>query len=1201
MIGRTISHYKILEKLGEGGMGVVYKAEDTRLERTVALKFLSPHILQSEKQKARFLREAKAAAALDHPNICMIYEIDEADGQTFLAMAYVDGPTVKQKVQSRPLKLEEALDIAIQAAEGLQVAHQKGVVHRDIKGSNLMLTEQGQVKIMDFGLAQLSGQTKITETGTRLGTPAYMSPEQARGETVDERTDIWSLGVVLHEIISGQLPFRGEREQAVLYGILKEDPEPLTGLRTGVPIELDRVVGKTLAKSADERYQHVDELLVDLRVLRKQLEAGGPRRPPEEKAPVPAAEVSIGQMLEHYQLEAKLGEGGMGVVYRALDTHLDRPVAIKVLSARAVADPERKKRFVQEAKAASALNHPNIITIHDITTAQGVDFIAMEYVDGKTLEQLIARKGLGLGEALKYAIQITDALSTAHTAGIVHRDLKPANIMVTAQGLVKVLDFGLAKLTEPRGSEESGRGVGAGAEEAPKTEEGAILGTVAYMSPEQAEGKVVDARSDIFSFGSMLYEMLASRRAFSGETKMSVLAAILDKEPQPLSEAAAGIPRELERIITRCLRKDRARRFQHMDDLKIALEELKEESDSGKLISALPSAARPARRWAMPMAIALGVLGVVLTVGVTLWLTRSREPAPDLAPQSILTRLTSDTGLTYQPALSPDGKLLAYASDRAGEGNLDIWMQQVAGGEPIRLTRHEADDSEPAFSPDGSKLAFRSAREGGGIYVMSALGGDARLIAKEGRRPRFSPDGKWIAYWVGSEHLPRGGVYVVASTGGPPRELQQGRSPVWSPDGNHLLFLERSWESDWSVTSSDGGEAVKTGALEVFRRQALSPEVEGRSAVFFIPEIWPAEGDYVVFSARLGDSTNLWKLPISPKTWKVAGPAERLTSGTGSERQASLTAGGRLVFSSLIQNSDIWSLPIDSNRGKVVGEIQRLTANAAADTHPFLSADGKKLVFRSQRSGNWDIWMKDLESRKETALTTTPVDERWPIITADGSEVAYTVSPRSVYIVPASGGVAEKVCNECGHPADWSSHGENILHNPDGGMALLNVISGEKTDLLESEPGGVVLRALDARFSPDDRWIAFHQLKRYPDRRQLFITPFRSGVVGDENEWVAITDGSGSGMRVAWSPDGNRLYFLSDRDGFRCIWGQRLDPATKRPVGSPLDIYHFHEIRRSLMNVSPGLIGLSVARDKVAFAMQELTGNIWMMQPQAQE
>jgi serine/threonine protein kinase len=280
----------------------------------------------------------------------------------------------------------------------------------------------------------------------------------------------------------------------------------------------------------------------------------------------------IGTTLGHYRIESKLGEGGMGVVYKAHDTHLDRPVAIKVLAPEAVANQDRQRRFEQEAKAASALNHPNIVHIYDIDVVDGQGFIAMEFVPGQTLNRLIGGKGLRWKDAVRYAVPIADALARAHSAGIVHRDVKPQNVMVTDDGLVKLLDFGLAKLSEPKAYDSNSATLTI----QPKTEEGTVVGTVCYMSPEQVEGKNVDARSDIFSFGAMLYEMLCGRRAFAGESKLSTLSAILHREPAPLRQFSPDLAPELERIVARCLRKDASRRIQHMDDVKLALEELEE-------------------------------------------------------------------------------------------------------------------------------------------------------------------------------------------------------------------------------------------------------------------------------------------------------------------------------------------------------------------------------------------------------------------------------------------------------------------------------------------------------------------------------------------------------------------------------------------------------------------------------------------------
>jgi len=262
MIGQTISHYKILEEIGAGGMGVVYKAEDTKLKRIVALKFLPPELTRDPEAKKRFLHEARAASALDHPNICSIFEIDETqDGQMYMAMGYYEGQTLKEKIASGPLPLAETINIATQIAEGLNKAHQKNIVHRDIKAANIIITGEGIVKILDFGLAKLKGATKLTKEGTTLGTVAYMSPEQASG---DHRSDIWSLGIILYEMITGQLPFKGEYEQAVMYAIMNEEPEPVTGMRTGVPLQLEQIINKALCKNPEQRYQHMDDFLVDL-------------------------------------------------------------------------------------------------------------------------------------------------------------------------------------------------------------------------------------------------------------------------------------------------------------------------------------------------------------------------------------------------------------------------------------------------------------------------------------------------------------------------------------------------------------------------------------------------------------------------------------------------------------------------------------------------------------------------------------------------------------------------------------------------------------------------------------------------------------------------------------------------------------------------------------------------------------------------
>jgi eukaryotic-like serine/threonine-protein kinase len=886
--------------------------------------------------------------------------------------------------------------------------------------------------------------------------------------------------------------------------------------------------------------------------------------------------------ISHYQVLEKLGEGGMGVVYKARDTHLDRFVAIKVLPADKVADADRKRRFVQEARAASALNHPNILHVYDIDTSDGVDFMVMEFVPGKTLDQCIGRKGLSLSEALKYATQITEALAKAHAAGIVHRDLKPANIMVTGEGLVKVLDFGLAKLTEQIAEDDRTLTMA----EVPRTEDGTIVGTVYYMSPEQAQGKRVDGRSDIFSFGAVLYEMLTARRAFQGDTKLSTLAAIARDEPKPVSEIAEGMPRELERIIGRCLRKDPERRFQTAADLRVALQEVKEESESGKLaLAAVPASLR--RRMSAPLIAVSAAL--LVAIAMIVWMLSSTAPKP--VPGLVITRLTSDSGLTTEPSISPDGKLVAYASDRSGENNLDIWVQQVAGGQPIRLTSNAADDHQPSFSPDGSKIVFRSERDGGGIYVISALGGEERLLAKSGLSPRFSPDGASIAYFVGNA-LRTAKVQIVSSTGGAPRELRiqipWAASPAWSPDGKQLIFAGSTnpsgFEFDWWVAPAEGGQAVKTGALADFQRAGLR--------TFFGPiaNVWAS--DHIVFSAGLGDSTNLWQVPITPRTWQINDPPQRLTTGAGQESSPSLAADGRLAFATVVRHSDLWSLPIDLDSGKTRSTQQQLTRSGANSQRPSFSSDGRKLIYISDRSGNLDVWMRDMDSGKETALTATPWDETHAVITTVGNVAYASLEGKKtvVYLLPMGRGVAEKLCDDCGLPLGWSPDGRRILYysGEPVGYSTIDIVTRQRVDVIRHPKYNIHM----ARFSPDGNWLAFHVPTVADEgRSSIFIAPLRNGVTASEGEWIQMTDGTGIDATPWWSPDGSLLYFLSKRDGFQCIWAQRLDKTTQRPEGAPFDVAHFHGARHKVQEAG---FGPGIAPDKLVFTLSDSTGNVWI-------
>ena len=914
----------------------------------------------------------------------------------------------------------------------------------------------------------------------------------------------------------------------------------------------------------------------------------------------------IGSTISHYHVQEALGQGGMGVVYKAIDIRLDRPVAIKVLAQEAVHDAERRRRFVQEARAASALNHPNIVSVYDIETTDGLDFIAMEYVAGEPLDARIRSGGLRLIETLRYAIQIADALAAAHEMGIVHRDLKPGNVMVTPKGEIKLLDFGLAKLVEPLTMGETAPTV----TRRSHTQEGTIVGTVAYMSPEQAEGKRVDARSDIFSIGSVLYEMATGRRAFTGDTTISTLAAILHREPAPVTELSAATPPELERIIARCLRKDPARRIQHMGDVKLALEEVlqdvQERSTSG---SRVPPPARlhfVSRRVAV--ALITGAVLILAAAAAGLWVRRSAPLVSDPNPGgTVLMPITADAGLSLDPALSPDGRLLAYASDRSGEGNLDIWVQQVGGGEPVRVTRHAADDYEPSFSPDGTLIAFASQRQGAeaGIYVIPALSGEERQLAPRGRRPRFSPDGEWIAYSAEQK------TYVVPSVGGEPKELAPGflmsSHPAWFPDGKRLMFIGNRnspgrYLEDWFVASIDGGSVTAMGAEAIERHGLRGPY--GPTVIGILPELSPA-GDAVLFTATAHASANLWRMQISPDTGQLSGAPEQLTflaSEPGVSLQPSVATSGGLLsiaFWNLTANVDVWSLVLDANEGTPVGPLKRLTRNAAVEQWASLSGDGRRMAYNVRKGLNWDVWIMDLESGRQTPLAVGPYADLWPKITRDGSRVAYAVEDgktQEIRIHTLGVTVPQTVCQGCTEPWDWSSDGEHLLYRT-GIPRKIGSLSSSGTATVVFEHPDYSLNA--PRFSPDDRWVMFaaHQ-GPIGDTGIMFVAPFRANTPIPIEEWRVVSEGIHThNSPVGWSPDGTLIDFMSERDGSRCLLAQRLNPATKQPVGAPFEVQPFHHPQvRSMPLWQPGSAGTALGGHTFTFSRVEASGAIWMAQ-----
>jgi serine/threonine protein kinase/Tol biopolymer transport system component len=917
--------------------------------------------------------------------------------------------------------------------------------------------------------------------------------------------------------------------------------------------------------------------------------------------------LSPGDRLGHYEIVSPIGAGGMGEVYKARDTRLDRPVALKVLNARARTDEDGKRRFAQEARTVSALNHPHIVTVYDIGSQDGIDFIAMEYVSGENLARRIDGKPMPVPRVLRYAGQIADALAAAHAGAIVHRDLKPANIMITERDEVKLLDFGLAKLGERTLSDED-----ATLTVLPQTMAGTLVGTAAYMSPEQVEEKPVGPEADVFAFGVVLYEMLTGARPFQGRSRIATMTAILHSEPPPVQDAAPDAPIELEHLVRLCLQKDPERRPREMKDVRTALEGIQIFSNSGVLSTARWQLIPPPRSrkpwW-------IGGAALAILASAALWYTgvlRRGSQSP-VAREKVLTRLTSDPGFSGFPALSADGKLMAYASDRSGEGHLDIWVQQTeGGGEAIRLTNDDTDSYVPVFSPDGSKVAFRSEREGGGIYVVRSLGGQPRLLAANGRRPRFSPDGKWIAYWDGATGMGfvpgAAQVKLVPAEGGTPQAVRPDFAlsayPIWSADGSMLLFLGRRDSNveppviDWWITPVGGGTPIATGAVGMLKARKLTP-VPGDPAI--LPAVY--SGDQVLFAAKLGDSTNVWDVTIPPNQGRVIGEPLRRTSGTNSEVQPTVSAGAT-VFASLTLTTGIWSVNW-TGRGAagLPGEMNRVTHGVSMDGYPSLTADGGRMVFISGRSGRPNVWLRDMRSGKETQLTAGTVSEMQPKISADGSTIAYAEDqprPRKLQVVRAGAGgrfgTPQRLCEDCGIPTGVSRDGSLLLL--EDGAARSPVLMDRRTGNRQQ-----VLQAPDrwniyaARFSNDGNWISFHSDLGRSGVRQIGVARLQPGLAPiPQAQWVAITDGKSMDREAVWGPGDNVLYFLSEREGFRCIWAQPLDPFTKQPRGAPFPVAHFHRISRSLGSM-PGTvaaIALSVLPRQLVFALGEVSGNIWV-------
>ncbi len=830
----------------------------------------------------------------------------------------------------------------------------------------------------------------------------------------------------------------------------------------------------------------------------------------------------IGQVLSHYEVLATLGQGGMGTVYRARDTRLGRIVAVKMLRPEVASDAERKRRFVQEARAASSLNHPNIVTVHDIDSESGTDLIVMEYVPGRSLDRVLGGKALPVGDALHYGIQIAGALAAAHEAGIIHRDLKPGNILVTDDGRVKILDFGLAKLTEPLPADAS-----ASTERweaaAPETAEGVVLGTAAYMSPEQAEGRPVDARSDIFAFGAVLYEMLTGQRPFTGSSRTSTLAAILHTEPKTVTELAPVVPREVERIVHRCLRKQPERRWQTAADLKLALEDLKEDSDSGRL-SAVP-VATAVRRAPARTTLALALAVVALAVAVVFWVVRRGSDASQAVRAN---PLTSSPGAENYPSFSPDGTQIAYSWSGERHENTDIYVQVRAGDQPLRITSDPEEDTRPLWSPDGRLIAFHRGGQAPGVWVVGALGGTERKVA-DGVLP-----GSWSRDSAALLVNDNGVLWSIPVAAGERRRLtwppdgSADSDPTLSPDGKYVAFvrtagLNTSLSDIYRIEYRAAGERTPPVRLTSVRARMTGVT-------------WTADSREVVFSSVHGGAPALWRVsafdPGEPQAVEGAGP--------DAVCPAVSPRGGRLAYATRRIDTNLWRLPAAADGRRVLSfddaAAAPITRSNRQDRLPQFSPDGSKLAFVSDRSGVDGIWVSNADGSQPVQLSTFNTPSYYPRWSSDGRRIAFVSRPRGnvdVFVINASGDGLQQFTNYQGNELwpDWSRDGRSIFFAlfRDGQQQIWRApVDRPEGDRPITTGGNTHL----PRVSPDGRYVYFFRR----GSEALWRVPVDGGP--EEKIW--------EGIGWDFAPYGDGLVYF-DR-GRRAL--QFLDLAAQRVTAS---------------------------------------------------